>query len=202
MSSMSFVSSAGYGFLLDRNEISHWRLGSDRPDAWQTEVAAPQIDYVVAPGDGRTAIGALTSFTGRQPVPPRWAVGPAFDRLVKYPSDPPDQYAAEVAKDIEDVEGDVGRVTLPMILDAKGASWIVAAALVIAVGLSPMPVLFGVFNGINETASFAYLAVVALADAIFLYSGAVAVKGKRPSGPIKLGMLFGLAAFLAGSLAV
>src|SRR4051812_4954523 len=31
----SFVSSSGYGFLLDRDELSHWRIASDRPDAWQ-----------------------------------------------------------------------------------------------------------------------------------------------------------------------
>jgi len=46
----SFVSSRGYGFLLDRDELSHWRLRSDRPGAWRVEVAAPALDYVVAPG--------------------------------------------------------------------------------------------------------------------------------------------------------
>ena len=100
----SFVSSAGYGFLLDRAEISHWRLDSDRPDAWQTEVAAPAIDYVVAPGDGASAIGQLTQMTGRQPAPPDWAVGSILDRLVKFPSDPPAQYQAEVQDDIDNMD--------------------------------------------------------------------------------------------------
>jgi len=106
----SFISSAPYGFLLDRNEISHWRMDSDRPDTWQTEVAAPGIDYVVAPGDASQAIRTLTSITGRQPVPPRWAVGPTLDREVKYPSDPPDQYEQEVRGDLRDIR----RYDLPL----------------------------------------------------------------------------------------
>ncbi|HME02504.1 MAG TPA: TIM-barrel domain-containing protein [Solirubrobacteraceae bacterium] len=76
----SFVSNQGYGFLLDRNEISRWRLDSDRPDAWQAEVAAPAIDYVVAPGNMMQSAASLTAITGRQRVPPAWALGPAFDR--------------------------------------------------------------------------------------------------------------------------
>jgi sulfoquinovosidase len=100
----SFVSSAGYGFLLNRDEISHWRLDSDRPDAWQTEVGAPGIDYVVVPGDAPAAIGQLTQITGRQPVAPEWAVGSILDRLVKYPSDPAAQYEQEVAGDLANID--------------------------------------------------------------------------------------------------
>jgi sulfoquinovosidase len=97
----SFVSSQGYGFLLDRNEISHWRLDSDRPDAWQTEVAAAGLDYVVVPAAAPQAIAELTQITGRQPVPPSWAAGSLFDRLVKYPSDPTAEYEQEVQSDID-----------------------------------------------------------------------------------------------------
>ena len=48
-----FVSSAGYGFWLDRDEIARWRMDSDRNDAWHVEAAAPALDYVVAPGRPR-----------------------------------------------------------------------------------------------------------------------------------------------------
>jgi alpha-glucosidase (family GH31 glycosyl hydrolase) len=48
-------------------------------------------------------VSALTSITGRQPAPPAWALGPILDRLVKFPSDPPDQYRHEVAGDLRDV---------------------------------------------------------------------------------------------------
>ena len=35
-----------------------------------------RLDYVVAPGDRARAIGTLTAITGRQRVPPAWALGP------------------------------------------------------------------------------------------------------------------------------
>jgi alpha-glucosidase (family GH31 glycosyl hydrolase) len=100
----SFVSSAGYGFLLDRDELSHWRLGSDRPRAWRVEVAARALDYVVAPGAAPRAIRMLTAITGRHRVPPRWALGPALDREVKFPSDPAPQYEQEVRQDLRDID--------------------------------------------------------------------------------------------------
>lgn len=97
----SFVSSRGYGFLLERNELSHWRMDSDRPDAWQTEVAAPGLDYVVIPSGAVQSMAQLTQITGRQPVPPTWAAGALYDRLVKYPSDPTAEYEQEVQSDID-----------------------------------------------------------------------------------------------------
>lgn len=99
----SFVSSHGYGFQLTRDELTHWRLASDRPDAWQVQDAAPAIDYVVMPGSGRQAVAGLTALNGRQPAPPDWALGTLMDRLVKYPSDPPDRYAREVEGDLRDL---------------------------------------------------------------------------------------------------
>jgi alpha-glucosidase (family GH31 glycosyl hydrolase) len=100
----SFISSARYGFLLDRDELSDWRMASDRPDAWQAESFSPGIDYLVAPGPPRTAIERLTANTGRQRVPPPWAVGPVLDRLVRFPSETPEQYEAEVASDLAAID--------------------------------------------------------------------------------------------------
>jgi alpha-glucosidase len=99
----SFVSNHGYGFLLDQSELSRWRLDSDRPDAWQTEVAAPEIDYVVAPGNMVRAAASLTAITGRQRVPPRWGLGPMFDREVGYPSEAPATYEAQVESDLQNI---------------------------------------------------------------------------------------------------
>jgi alpha-glucosidase len=98
-----FVSSAGYGFWLHRDEIARWRMDSDRADAWHVEVAAPALDYVVAPGGPRRAIGTLTALTGRQPAPPRWALGALLDREVKYPSDDATSHQAEIERDIADM---------------------------------------------------------------------------------------------------
>ena len=106
----SFISSAAYGFFLDRDEISDWRLASDRDDAWQAESFGPQISYVVAPGPARSAIGRLTAITGRHRVPPRWAVGTILDRLVAFPSDPPEHHAASVEDDIVNID----RYRLPL----------------------------------------------------------------------------------------
>ena len=53
----SFVSSAGYGFLLDRDELSHWRLACRPPGRLAgARPRRPRLDYVVAPGGARRAI--------------------------------------------------------------------------------------------------------------------------------------------------
>ena len=54
-------------------------------DAWQVAASAPALDYVVAPGRAPRAIRTLTGLTGRQRVPPRWALRPQLDRLVRFP---------------------------------------------------------------------------------------------------------------------
>lgn len=99
----SFVSNRGYGFLLNQGALSRWRLDSDRPDAWQTEVAAPALDYVVAPGSMDHAAATLTWITGRQRVPPDWGLGPMFDREVAYPSETPATYEAQVDSDLQNI---------------------------------------------------------------------------------------------------
>lgn len=100
----SFVSSAGYGFLLDRDELSHWRLDSDRARAWQTEVAGHALDYVVIPASPMRAVAQLTKLTGRQPVPPAWALGSMLDRLVRFPSDPASAYEQEIDGDLRNID--------------------------------------------------------------------------------------------------
>ena len=47
-----FISSHGYGFLLDSDRLSGWRMASDRPDAWQVTADGAALDYIVAPGAG------------------------------------------------------------------------------------------------------------------------------------------------------
>jgi alpha-glucosidase len=99
----SFVSPGRYGFLLDRDELSHWRIAYDRPDAWRVEAAAPAIDYLVAPGGAKRAIATLTRINGRQPLPPDWALGSLMDRLVKFPEDPPESHLANVESDLREI---------------------------------------------------------------------------------------------------
>jgi sulfoquinovosidase len=99
----SFVSSRPYGFLSLRDELTRWRMAADRSDAWQVSASAPALDYVVAPGRAPRAIRTLTDLTGRQRVPPRWALEPQLDRLVRFPPQTAAAYLREVRRDLADV---------------------------------------------------------------------------------------------------
>jgi sulfoquinovosidase len=100
----SFVSSRPYGFLSLRDELTRWRMASDRPNAWQVAASAPALDYVVAPGRAPRAIRTLTGLTGRQRVPPRWALLPQLDRLVRFPPQTAAAYLREVRRDLADIK--------------------------------------------------------------------------------------------------
>ncbi len=97
-----FISSRPYGFLLSQPQLARFRMASDRPDAWAVAASAPSLDYVVAPGPGRTAIRSLTAITGRQRVPPRWAAGTMLDRAVKLNQDA-GEYRGQVQDDLRDI---------------------------------------------------------------------------------------------------
>jgi alpha-glucosidase (family GH31 glycosyl hydrolase) len=98
-----FVSSRGYGFLLDQPELARFQLDSQEPSAWNVSASAPRLRYVVAPGSGPTAIRTLTAITGRQPVPPRWALGPMLDRLVKNFGETDADYQSNVQSDLDNI---------------------------------------------------------------------------------------------------
>ena len=105
-----FISSRPYGFLALRDELTRWRMASDRPDAWQVAASARGLDYVVAPGNAPRAIDTLTEITGRHRLPPEWALEPMLDRAVRFPAQSPADYRAEVLRDLEDIE----RYDLPL----------------------------------------------------------------------------------------
>jgi geranylgeranylglycerol-phosphate geranylgeranyltransferase len=100
----------------------------------------------------------------------------------------------EIAKDIQDVKGDVGRTTLPMKVGRRKASYAAIACFSLAVILSPLPYIFGMFGWL-------YLLIVLAADAIFIYAGASLKRSpRRAAGGAKTAMLVALAAFLLGGL--
>jgi sulfoquinovosidase len=99
-----FYSSRPYGFLLDRPELTRWRMASDREDAWQVSAAAAGLDYVVAPGPAPRAIKTLTRINGVHEQPPSWALGPQLDRSVQALSDTGESYLAKVRQDLEEID--------------------------------------------------------------------------------------------------
>ncbi|TMK44026.1 MAG: hypothetical protein E6G55_11790, partial [Actinobacteria bacterium] len=100
----------------------------------------------------------------------------------------------EVSKDIEDVEGDVDRVTLPRRLGVPKAARVATALFLAGVLLSFVPVVLGLFG-------WAYLAIVLSADGIFIYSGLYSARNPgRAQRTAKYGMIVALVAFLAGGL--
>jgi len=100
----------------------------------------------------------------------------------------------EVTKDIEDLAGDVDRATLPRRIGVPRAGAVGTACFVASVLLSIVPFVLGLFG-------WAYLAVVLVADAIFIYSGRYSAKNPaRAQRAAKYGMFVALVAFLAGGL--
>jgi hypothetical protein len=75
-----FYSSRPYGFLLDQPDFARWRMDSDQPNAWQTDAYTSTLDYAVAPGPAPQAIKSITGISGRERVPPTWAIAPEIDR--------------------------------------------------------------------------------------------------------------------------
>jgi alpha-glucosidase (family GH31 glycosyl hydrolase) len=103
-SQSQFVSSRGYGFASVAPELTRFRLDSDRPNAWSVAVSAPVIDYVVTVGTPAHAMAAQTALSGRQPAPPKWALGPMLDRLVLNRGAAQAQYEAELKSDIANID--------------------------------------------------------------------------------------------------
>jgi sulfoquinovosidase len=99
-----FFSSRGYGFLLDQFQPAWFRMDSDRPGAWSVAVRGSSLRYILAGGGITRAIGALTSLSGRQPVPPAWALGPMLDRLVKNFGETQADYQSELRSDVANID--------------------------------------------------------------------------------------------------
>ncbi len=100
----------------------------------------------------------------------------------------------EVTKDIEDMAGDVNRVTLPRRIGVPAAGAVAAAAFVAGVVLSVVPYYLGILGPV-------YLGIVLAADIIFIYSGAYSARNPgRAQRAAKYGMVVALVAFLAGGL--
>ena len=74
----------------------------------------------------------------------------------------------EVIKDMEDVAGDIDRRTLPQTHGMATATWLARGSVVVALALSPIPVL--TFLRGSPSVAIIYLALVLAADALFVVS--------------------------------
>jgi geranylgeranylglycerol-phosphate geranylgeranyltransferase len=98
----------------------------------------------------------------------------------------------EIIKDVEDMDSDFDRLTLPKRIGRRNAQTVAALAILSAVSLSIWPYANGSF-------SVWYLAVVLVADAIFIYGTVVQFRNPRQGQKLaKYGMLVALVAFLVG----
>ena len=98
----------------------------------------------------------------------------------------------EIVKDVQDMGADVDRRTLPQRIGARRAGILASASFLAAVALSVEPYITGRFGT-------AYLAVVLVADAIFIYCSGIHFRDpKRGQTWAKIGMFVALMAFLVG----
>ncbi len=100
----------------------------------------------------------------------------------------------EIAKDIQDMKGDIDRKTLPREIGAQGAALIAGISFVLGIIFSLIPPFRGLLN-------FYYLGVVLVADVIFIYCTSLLVRNPaKASSMAKVGMVVALFAFLIGGL--
>ena len=100
----------------------------------------------------------------------------------------------EIIKDIQDMEGDTGRRTLPMVLGAKKSSLMVMGIVIAVVIVSYLPFYFSLFSRY-------YLIVVAFSDLLFLLSAYSTFHNPGRGQQIsKIGMIIGLLSFAVGGL--
>jgi geranylgeranylglycerol-phosphate geranylgeranyltransferase len=104
--------------------------------------------------------------------------------------------AREVVKDVEDLKGDVDKVSLPKIIGVKKANAIALVLISSAIALS----LFAYYP--LNVFGVGYLAVVLGADAVFVYSMPLLFRNPNAARRAwKFAMLLALVAFIVGGIA-
>lgn len=100
----------------------------------------------------------------------------------------------EIIKDIQDVEGDLDRKTLPKSIGVKGASIVAIVSVLVAGSFSYLPYYLGIFQ-------LYYLFIVAVSDAMFVISAVTILRNPGFSQQIsKFAMIIGLLSFAIGGI--
>lgn len=102
----------------------------------------------------------------------------------------------EILMDVRDAEGDkLGRITLPIKIGKKYAAYIGCIFLVVAIALTPLPVIWNIF-------SMWYLVIIIPADFLITYAILLSLKDvkntSRTPDIVRIGMAFGLIGFILG----
>ncbi|MFH1229399.1 MAG: UbiA family prenyltransferase [Candidatus Aenigmatarchaeota archaeon] len=104
--------------------------------------------------------------------------------------------AREIAKTIEDMEGDrkINARTLPIVAGKNFAAWTAIFFVIFAVLFSPLPYMFHLLN-------VYYIYLVTITDIVLLYSCFVLLLSpKKSQKMMKIAMFAGLVSFLVGTL--
>lgn len=99
----------------------------------------------------------------------------------------------EIIKDIEDVEGDIDRATLPKKYGLTVSRTVAIASVSVAIAISFFPYFIGIFK-------LPYLAAVSVADLMFVYSAARIRSPHLSQNISKFAMIVGLISFTIGGL--
>lgn len=99
----------------------------------------------------------------------------------------------EITKDIEDMEGDEGRHTLPMLIGKRNAGIVAAAFFIAGPILSILPIIQGTFSTLYYT--------VLIADAMFIYTAIILFNNPHKAQRMaKYAMIVALVAFILGAI--
>ncbi len=99
----------------------------------------------------------------------------------------------EISKDIEDMEGDEGRLTLPMKIGPRNSAIVACVFFLFGVAMSVIPLIAGTYSVLYG--------IVLVADAFFVVSAVSVFSAPHKAQKMaKFGMLWGLVAFVLGAI--
>lgn len=121
------------------------------------------------------------------------AVNSTYKMLILFAMAALANLSREVIKDMEDMEGDVDRVTLPRKYGMRVASTIAIASVLTAVAMSVIPYYTGIF-------ALPYIIAVSVSDILFITSAVRIRKPHLSQNLSKFAMIIGLVSFTIGGL--
>ncbi|MBJ7348499.1 MAG: glycoside hydrolase family 31 protein [Thermoleophilaceae bacterium] len=100
-----FYSNRGYGFMAANQELTRWRMApSDNTSVWQVLASSKTLDYTVTIGTNDENVKNLTSFNGRNLLPPEWAQRPMLSRNVRQSGEYGNSYIDNINADISAIQ--------------------------------------------------------------------------------------------------